>query len=102
MISTARPILEAWKPVLVKWDVSCFTVIGDLVYSLKSTPRIWVDEDGMEIEGFNTAFAATAASPVLDFEDSSLLSLETDFACRMGPFDILSSVVDLAIVIAKI
>lgn len=95
MISTARPILEAWKPVLIKCDVSCFTVIGDLVYSLKSTPRIWVDEDGMAIDGFNTAFAATAASPVLGFEESSLLSLETDSACRTVSFNILSSVVDL-------
>ena len=56
----------------------------------------------MGIEGFNTAFAATAASPVLDFEDSSFLSLETDSACRAMPFDILSSVVDLAIIVAKI
>ena len=55
----------------------------------------------MGIEGFNTAFAATAASPVLDFEDSSILSLETDFVCRTAPFDILASV-DLAIVVAKI
>jgi hypothetical protein len=31
---------------------------------LKSTPRIFVEVDGMGIEGFRTAVAAVAASPV--------------------------------------
>lgn len=43
----------------------------------------------MGIEGFNTAFAATAASPVLDFDEPSILSLVIDSACSVVPFNIL-------------
>ena len=75
MISMARERLEAWNPVREKWEVSCATVMGVERYSLKSTPRIFVEVDGMGIEGLRTAVAAVAASP--DF----VMSFVCGFPC---------------------
>ena len=55
----------------------------------------------MGIDGFSTAFAATAASPVLDFADISLLLLETGSAGSVEPFGFPMSFVDMIVIVAK-
>jgi hypothetical protein len=62
MISIARPRFEAWNPVEEKCFVSCATEMSCFVYAEKSTPRIWVDVDGIGAEGLRTAWAAVATS----------------------------------------
>lgn len=56
----------------------------------------------MGIEGFNTALAATTASPVLDFDGTSLVPLEPDAEGAVVPFSTPSAIVDMILFVAKI
>jgi hypothetical protein len=77
--------------------VSCCTVIGFL-YSLKSTPRIFVDVDGIGMEGLRTAAEAFVASS--DIVLSSSVPVPPLPGCSM-PFDMNPLDIALDIVATK-